>query len=467
METKSFHLGLKLLYLVIWRVRTLILIRLNVVWWSGASDIPMRCSRRGFLGGMATSLALGGSAWAADRRPRIAALTTIYRKYSHSQHLVDRFLDGYGWESRHHRPAMDVVSLYVEQVQGNDLSRERAKRHPKMKVYPTIAKALTQGGSKLAVDGVLLIGEHGSYPVNEKGQKLYPRYEYFEQVVDVYRDSGRTAPLFNDKHLSWNWEHARKMYDTAKEMGFGFMAGSSLPVTWRQPSIDLPWGAEVEEVVGVWRGGIDGGDIHVLEAMQAIVERRRGGETGVRAVKAARGKHFWQALEAGSWEAGGWDRSLVSAALCRSNQLTPVRPTYSHVFPTTSDLRRLAPEAYAYRFEYIDGLKATIVQLDAGGKGGGVVGDINVAARLKNGKIFSVLFYLPMFSMRNFFSPQVHHIETLFLTGKSPYPVERTLLTTGMTAAGIESLHQDQKRIETPHLAVRYEPTRQSTFWKT
>lgn len=429
----------------------------------------MRCTRRDFLAGTAATLTLSGNARAAERRPKIAALTTIFHKYSHSEHIIDRFLDGYGWEGRHHRPPMDVVSLYVEQVGANDLSRERAKRHPHMKIYPTIAEALTRGGSDLAVDGVLLIGEHGRYPRNEKGQTLYPRYEYFEQVVDVYRRSGRTAPLFNDKHLSWNFDYAKRMVDTSKEMGFGFMAGSSLPVTWRQPSVDLPLGAKVEEAVGVWGGGIDGGDIHVIEAMQAIVERRKGGETGVRAVEALRGERFWKALEAGSWDKGGWDPRLLEAALCRSNQLNPARHTYSNVFPTNDDLRRLAPMAYAYRFEYADGMKATIIQLQkrSGVKGGGVLGDCNVAARLEGGDVFSVLLYLPYYSMRNFFSPQVHHIESLFLTGKSPYPIERTLLTTGMTAAGIESLFQDQKRLETPQLAIRYAPTKESTFWRT
>ena len=364
---------------------------------------------------------------------------------------------------------MDIVSLYVEQVRENDLSRERASRHPDMKIYPTIAEALTCGGKTLDVDGVLLIGEHGSYPTNDKGQMLYPRYEYFQQVVDVYRQSGRTAPLFNDKHLSWKWDHAQEMVTTAREMGFGFMAGSSLPVTWRQPSVDLPLGAEVKEAVGIWGGGIDGGDIHVIEAMQSIVERRRGGETGVKAVQALRGDAFWKALEAGSWEAGGWDPQLLEAALCRSNQLKPARASYSHVLPTTDDLKRLAPAAYAYRFEYADGLKATILQFHPGQgqSNGGVVGDCNVAARLKDGEVFSLLFYLPYYSMRNFFSPQVHHIESLFLTGKSPYPVERTLLTTGMTEAGIDSLYQKQKRLETPHLSVHYSPTPESTFWRS
>ncbi len=420
-------------------------------------------TRRAFLAESAAALALGPAAWAAQpKRPRVAALTTIYHKYSHSQHIIDRFLDGYGWEGRHHRPRMDVVSLYVEQVGENDLSQERARRHPGMKIYPTIAEALTQGGSNLAVDGVLLIGEHGKYPVNEKGQTLYPRYEYFQQVVDVYRRCGRSAPVFNDKHLSWKWDYAKKMRDTALDLGFGLMAGSSLPVTWRQPAVDLPFGAEVEEVVGIWSGWLDGGDFHVLEAMQSIIERRRGGETGVRSVEAFRGERFWKAMNAGSWEAGGWDPRLIEAALSRSNQLKSARPTYSHAFPNTEELRRLAPDSYAYRFEYKDGLKASIVQFR-----GDVVGDCNVAARLKGGRVFSLLFYLPYYSMRNFFSPQVHHIESLFLTGKSPYPVDRTLLTTGMTEAGIDSLHQGQRRLETPHLAVRYKPTRHSTFWRT
>ena len=425
----------------------------------------MHFSRREFLAGTAASLVAGNMAFGAEgRRPKIAALTTIYHKYSHSQHIVDRFLEGYSWEGRHHRPDMEVVSLYVEQVRDNDLSREREQRYPQLKIYPTIAEALTLGGSKLAVDGVLLIGEHGEYPNNEKGQKLYPRYQYFQQVVDLYRQSGRTAPLFNDKHLSWNWDWAKKMVDTSREMDFGFMAGSSLPVARRLPSIELPKDAEVEEAVGVWGGGIDGGDIHVIEGMQSIVERRSGGETGIRAVEALRGDRFWKAMESGSWKGGGWDRQLLAAALSRSNMIKVVRPNYGVVVPTIDDMRRMAPDSYAYRFEYVDGMKASIVQFQGGQ---GIVGDCLVSARLRGGDIFSVVLYLPYYAMRNFFNPQVHHIESLFRTGKAPYPVERTLLTTGMTAAGIESLYQNQKRLETPHLAVRYTPTPESTFWRS
>ncbi|MDA0814433.1 MAG: hypothetical protein O3C21_18830 [Verrucomicrobia bacterium] len=416
--------------------------------------------------GGAQVLGVGSSLAAQPKRPKIAALTTIYQKYSHAQHIVDRFLEGYGWEGRHHRPEMDVVSLYVEQVGENDLSRERSRRHAQLKIYPSIAEALTLGGTNLAVDGVLLIGEHGSYPTNERGQTLYPRYEYFQQVVDVYRRSGRTAPVFNDKHLSWNWEFAKEMYDTAKEMDFGFMAGSSLPVTWRQPSIDLPLGEPVKEAVCIWSGGVDGGDIHVFEAMQSIVERRSGGEVGVLSIQALRGESFWKAFAAGSWEAGGWDDELLDAALARSHMLTPAKSTYNHVFPTRDDIKRMVPDSYAYRVEYADGLKATVIQFQST-DGQSLVGDPNLAARLGNGQVFSLLFYLPYRSLRNFFSPQVHHIESLFSTGKSPYPIERTLLTTGLTAAGVESLHLDGKKLSTPHLAIKYQPVPESLFWRT
>src|SRR6195256_6317889 len=254
-------------------------------------------------------------------RPKLAAIVTTYFKYSHGQHIVDRFLDGYGWNGTHHYPPMDLVSLYVDQVNQRDLSKERASRHPAMRMCPTIAEALTLGGDKLAVDGVVLVGEHGNYPRNEKGQTKYPRYEFFEQIVNVFRSSGRSVPLFSDKHLSWNWEWARKMYDTARELHFPFMAGSSLPVTWRTPSVEMPLGARISEALCVCYGGVDSYDFHGLETIQCMVERRHGGETGVEWVQAYRGDKFWDALREGVWP-----RPLMDAALCRSHTLTPARP---------------------------------------------------------------------------------------------------------------------------------------------
>ncbi len=395
------------------------------------------------------------------QRPKIAAITTIVHKYAHAQHFIDRFLEGYGWNGRHHRPPMDLVSLYVDQVGDNDLSRDRAKRFPPMVIYPTVADALTLGRSDLAVHGVLLIGEHGDYPTNEKGQRFYPRYELFKQIVAVYRTTGRTAPVFNDKHLSWNWDWAKEMYDISQEMGFAFMAGSSLPVTWRLPPIDMPLGACVREALCIGYGGVDSYDFHALETIQCMVERREGGETGVKWLQAYRGENFWEAHHKEVWS-----RDLFEAALCRSHTLTPSRPGFNNTFPTTDDLKKRVEDPIAYHYEHTDGLKSTMILFN------GLVRDFNFAARLEGrDDPLSTQMYLPMppayTTLANFFSPQVNNIEKMFLTGKPAYPVERTLLTNGLVVAGVDSLHEGHKRIETPHLNIAYLPTKESTFWRT
>jgi hypothetical protein len=396
-----------------------------------------------------------------NRRPQIAAIATIYHKYSHTQHIVDRFLEGYGWNARHHRPPMDLVSLYVDQCGEDDLSRERAERFPAMRIYPTIAEALTLGGSELAVDGVLLIGEHGKYPVNEKGQHLYPRYEFFQEIAAVFRSSGRTAPVFNDKHLSWRWDWAREMYDVACELGIPFMAGSSLPVTWRTPPLEMPLGARVREAICIGYGGVDSYDFHALETLQCMVERRAGGETGVQWLQAYRGESFWQAHHEERWS-----RELFEAALCRSHTLTPARAGFNHHFPTLDEMKSLVKEPIAYQYEHVDGLTSTMILLN------GLVQDFNFAAHLDGrAEPLSTQMYLPMpparTTLASFFSPLVYQIERMFLTGTPSYPVERTLLTTGLVAAAVESLHQEQARQETPHLRIAYPPTTESTFWRT
>ena len=415
---------------------------------------------------LAAGAALGQDA-PAKARPRIAAIVTEYRKASHGQGIVDRFLDGYGWEGRHYRPGVEIVSLYVDQKPKGDLSEERAQRHPGLKVYPTIAEALTCGGDRLAVDGVLSIGEHGRYPRNEKGQHLYPRYEFFQKIVEVFRRSGRGVPVFNDKHLSWNWEWAREMVETSRALGFPFMAGSSLPVTWRMPSVDVPHGAAVSEVVCVGYGGLDSYDFHGLETLQCMAERRERGETGVVAVRALRGAPVWKALAAGSWNAGGCDLELVEACLCRSFRLASPRSGYGNAYPELAQMPALASDPMLYRIEYADGLKGTLLMLS------GLVQDFTVALRVAGqARPLSTQMYLPGLSpgqtLPNFFSPLSHHVESMFLTGKSSYPVERTLLTTGILATAVESLHRGQTRIETPDLRrIRYEVPRESTFWRT
>jgi hypothetical protein len=428
---------------------------------------PFEISRRALLAGVPAAALLTlaeGRAAEPARRPRIAVLVTEVRKLSHGEVILDRFLEGFGWEGEHYHPPVDLVALYVDQTPAGDLSRERAARFSQLKIYPSIAQALCLGGDALAVDGVVIIGEHGNYPTNEKGQTLYPRYEFFKQTVDVFRRGGRTVPVFNDKHLSWNWDWAKEMVDTAASLGFPLMAGSSVPITWRIPSVEMPLGAEIEEVMAVGPGGVDSYDFHALESIQSFVERRGGGEQGVARLQALRGDAVWDALEAGPSSRGGWDPSLLEACLCRSHQLAPAREGFSHVYPTPADMRRMVRDPVAYRYEYTDGLKATMLLLN------GLVGDITFAARIKKqAELLSTLTYIggDHDSQPHNFDPLVWHIAQFMCSGKPPYPVERTLLTTGLVAAGVESLWRKSEWIETPHLAIRYRPNPNSTFRRT
>ncbi|MBX3412649.1 MAG: hypothetical protein KF708_08175 [Pirellulales bacterium] len=421
-------------------------------------------TRRNFLGTLGAGLA-GATLLRADdatggARRKLAVVTTEWRYHSHAWHMAERFLVGYPREGAWHHPPFEVVAAYVDQFPENDLSRSRAKEFG-FKIYPTIAEAVRAGGNKLAVDGVLIIGEHGNYPDNELGQKKYPRYEFFKQVTDVFRQEGRAVPVFNDKHLSWNWDWAKEMVETSRSLGFPLIAGSSLPVTWRMPSIDLPFGAQLDEIMCVAMGAVDSYDFHALEVLQCMAERRRGGETGVANMQALRGPAVWDALVAGSWDQGGWDPKLFEACLSRTQTLAQPE-TFSDRYPTVEQIKSWVEEPVTYRFEYNDGLRATMLLMN------GLVGDFTFAARIAGQEDpLSTLFYLPPNPNVVYSAALMSKVEETFLTGKTPLPVERTLLTSGLVAAGMKSLGTGQQRLDTPHLAVKYQSPRESTFWQS
>jgi len=419
--------------------------------------MPSNLSRRTFLASsLAASALLCTPLRAAEsRRKKIALLGTADYKHSHTQHFVDRFLQGYTWAGGWHQPEVDLVALYIDQFPENDLARATAKRHG-LPLYPTVEEALTLGGSKLAVDGIVIIGEHGEYPKNEMGQTLYPRYKFFKQAVKLFEASGRAVPIFNDKHLSTDWNECVEMVADSKRLGFPFLAGSSLPVTRRLPAIDMPWGTPLAESVCVCYSRPDSYDFHGLETAQCMSERRSGGEVGIRSVQALRDEKMWEHIA----DRESTKRLLV-AALTRSHNL-PETDGYPTA-PVTFDWARSAlAEGYAYFIEHRDGLRTSMFSLP--------IRDFNYAGlNAKTGEIISCQMYLPMpdhgSTTADFFNPLIHHAERMFVDGTVPYPVERTLLTSGMTMAGVESLYKNGEVVETPQMAVRYEAPKRSTFW--
>ena len=416
----------------------------------------MLTNRRSFVAQSTALLLAPAMARVEHPRKRIAFIGTEVRTHSHAQHFLDRMTLGYNWAGQWVAPRFDVASVYIDQHPEGDLARERIARH-KLKHYPTIEEALCLGGSRLAVDGVVIIAEHGNYPKNDKGQKLYPRYEFFKRVVKVFEQSGRSVPVFNDKHLSTTWAHCREMVDDSRRLGFAFLAGSSLPVTWRLPQIEMPLDSPLVESVCVGYGGVDSYDFHGLETAQCMSERRQGGERGILRVHALKGPALWQALSGDDRQT---TRALIIAALNRSHNL-PVETGYLTDAVTFEWARKSFPDMLGYLIDHIGGFRTTLCLAS--------IRDFNYAALRKgNGEIISCQMYLPMppgaATTADFFNPLVRHIEDLVINARANYPVERTLLTSGMVIAAVDSLHRGGIPVETPEMAVRYTAPHESQF---
>ena len=370
-------------------------------------------------------------------RKKIAAIITEYFPNSHADVIVTKFLKGFPTDEGLLAPRVDVASMYIDQLSDRDIGSQISAEHGEP-IFPSIRAALTLGGDSLAVDGVLLIGEHGDYAWNEKEQHLFPRKYFMEQICGVMATSGRAVPVFNDKHLSYNWHDCRWMCDRARALGAPFMAGSSLPVAWRSPWLEHEKGVELQEALAVGFSGLDIYGFHTLEVLQCMVERRRGGETGVAAVTFLEGDAVWKAAAAGVWS-----RELAEAA-CDTIDEKPDGRMEDHC-----EMPAL------FSVEYRDGLKGSVLMLN------GYVTSLAYAARHKDGILEAAEFHCQSHGGGG--SPHAHfsylslNIEEMFVTGQPTYPVERTLLTSGMLEAALTSRYENHRRLETDWLDVAYE----------
>ena len=362
-------------------------------------------------------------------RKKIAAVITEYRVPAHADVIVGKFIKGFPTDDGLIEPQVDIVSMYLDQIPENDIGLQVSKEYD-IPIYQSISAALCLGGSELAVDGVLSIGEHGSYAYNEKDQHMYPRRFFFEQICGVFSTSGRSVPVFSDKHLSYNWRDSKWMYDRAQQLGVPFMAGSSIPLGWRDPWLEHELDAPIEDALVLSFGGIESYGYHGLEALQCMIERRSGGEAGLAAVQCLEGEAVWRAGADGLWS-----RELAEAAATASET-------------ASGSMEESCDNPAAFLLEFRDGFKATLVQLN------GYAKEWSYAAR-GDGQILAT-------GLRTHGPPYPHfsylglNIEAMFLSGEPQYPVERTLLVSGALDALMDSRHRGHIRLETPHLDVAY-----------
>jgi hypothetical protein len=374
---------------------------------------------------------------APRKLPRVAAINSIYRLRSHAYHIAGRLIHGYTINGLPHQPPFQLVRMFNHQQPADDLGPEVCRKHG-IELCASVAQAL--GGERsLDVDAVLLIIEHGDYPVNEWDQIQYPRFEMFQEIAEVFRKSGRSVPVFVDKHLSFDHRQAAKMVATAKELKFGLMAGSSLPVTWRIPEFAVPLETPFEEglaVIGYDRSTWEVYLFHVLEVLQSQLERRLGGETGVKSIQTLSGDAVWKAGDAGRWS---WPLLEHALSRCPSRNYGKVREQVKQPLCTL--------------IEYNDGTQGAVFNLVE------AVSDFAFAGRIKGqAEPVSTCFYLPAPPGARFFDPLTFNIEKFFASGRAPYPVERTLLTSTICDHALHSLKDGSAIVRDPSLSIRYQP---------
>lgn len=372
-----------------------------------------------------------------DARRPVAAVITEWRTNSHADVILGRLLEPERWGHRHPF-GLRLVSIYADQFPANDLCKSLCEKHG-VAIHPTITGAIGNGTRSVPVDGVLLIGEHGDYAANARGQRLYPRRRLFEGVVQAFRELGRRVPVFSDKHLSYDWLFARWMYDLARHEGFPFMAGSSLPVAWRVPELNLARGTELARAFALGYSDLDAYGFHALETLQCMTERRKGGETGVESVRCLSGRAIWDPAVAKLWHSDLLEALLPARRMVNPNATPPAQ--------SDNDV--------AFLIRYCDGLEAAVGMIDS-------VGECFAFSCLRRNetKPDCAVFDLQNVHPFGHFGYLVHAVEHMIVTGKAPYPVERTLLTSGMLAALLQSRAEGGKTIATPQLAsIHYEPT--------
>ena len=408
----------------------------------------MNTTRRNFCKTVVTavaglSLASTIARAAGPKEKRIAAIVVTYGLRTHGDNVVTRLLEGHWINDKYHPPFCEVASVYAlhpPKDNRGDLSRRLADSYG-FRLSPTIADALTLGTGKLAVDGVVIVSEDGNTTWTKN-----PFFLFFSQVVEVFQKSGRSVPVYNDKALSHDWSEANWMVRQSRNLGFPMLAGSTLAVTFRRPELEFPLGTRLEEAVAICGLGdphVESHAFHAFELLQAMVERRAGGETGIRAVQFLEGKAVWEAAERGVWS-----RAIFDAALARLVNRPQGRP------------EDLIKQPIALLIEYNDGFRGVLANSE--GAGGGY----SFAARVQGqAEIQSTQSYY-IGENGNSFSCMMNLFERMMASGRPAFPIERTLLTSGALDFLMRSRHEGNRRMETPELlGVTYQPDKESSYF--
>jgi hypothetical protein len=258
---------------------------------------------------------------------------------------------------------------------------------------------------------------------------MYPRKRYFDEITRVMREENRVLPMYQDKYFAYQWPDAKSMYDRMRAMKIPVLCGSTVPLSWQRPPLDLPRGVRYSELLTTSYSDLEEHAYHGIELLQSMAERRAGGETGVAAVRWLKGEDVWREAAQGEWS-----RPLLDAALAHRINVVPEGAQ--------------APEAFLIR--YRDGLRGSLLHVNS------MTRDYLFAARVQGQTApVATCFYIEL-GLHNHWSFMVRDFEDLVLTHKEPIPIERTLVANGIMLAGLESRLRGGTWVDTPELAISY-----------
>lgn len=361
---------------------------------------------------------------------RIAAIATEYRDNSHAHMIIGRLLG----EFPGYRPQLEVASLYLDQFPANDSGRKTAARLgiPLLdSIRETIDYAERCGG----LHGVIIIGEHGDYPLDEWGRKQYPRYRFMNETLDALAELNLRVPIFSDKFLSYRTDQSVRMFENLRDHAIPFMGGSSIPLAPRRDMPDDHHLANAREwLVVSFSSELEAYGYHALEVLQSLAERREGGESGIAGIEVMQGVAVWEAMDYRQWP-----EDLLLAAL------KSVRAVEDAPHP-----RESADTTYLMTVHYKDGSKGYVIQQTR------LAEQWSFAFRDGNGNIFQSVCLSDNNWPFSHFDRMTNTIEQFIVSRKPPFPAERILISSCLINRAMESLHKG-RYVATPELDIHYE----------
>lgn len=357
---------------------------------------------------------------------KMGFLVEEFKVPSPAQQLLDRFLIGYPRDGIFRRAQGRRIFLRVADDNKADAG-EVARREKDF--------GLARSAQVTETDAVVMVWAGTGAKAN--GSLL-------KETVNAARAG---TNCFVHGALANTLAEARQIAALTAERKVKLVAGTPLPVTWRLPDVQVPRGTSLKEALVVVQGPPHTAEFHGLEILLSLVERRQGGESGIRSVQSLRPATFWKHVTPENWT---WP--LLAAAISRSNhpQGDPVTDGRTQDLVGLGLLPKLAREPRGWLIEHRDGLRSAILILD------GAIADYDFAVRTTEGAILSAQIYRPPAPADHQFSALTAVVEDFLRGGQTPWPIERNILEAGLLEVFGGAGANSEEAIETPALAIPY-----------